>query len=184
MVVKAASRSVSHVGTERNLLDWQMILTSDIECSLQEVCFNCSVGYCWSPLHRILMSLCSRRMWRVTVAMFTTSISCLHLDHPHAVPRYRCFLPATIHARCAPATRGPTSSVTPDSHPASTKLLVNSIACLASVLLHPALAHLGLYCIVPTHHRLNGVHFPDTLSISPLLHQAPGRRRTAVCRCQ
>lgn len=44
MAVKAASRSVSRVGTERNLLDGQMISTSDMDFVIHEV----GVG----PTHR------------------------------------------------------------------------------------------------------------------------------------
>jgi len=38
MAVKAASRSVSRVGNERNLLDGQMISTSDMDFVINEVC--------------------------------------------------------------------------------------------------------------------------------------------------
>lgn len=40
MAVKAASRSVSRVGNEQNLLDGQMISTSDMDFVINEVCFT------------------------------------------------------------------------------------------------------------------------------------------------
>ena len=43
MAVKAASRSVSRVGHERNLLDGQMISTSDMDFVINEVSYRCPI---------------------------------------------------------------------------------------------------------------------------------------------
>jgi translation initiation factor 3 subunit L len=48
MAVKAASRSVSRVGNEQNLLDGQMISTSDMDFVINEVTFLCSPLRRWN----------------------------------------------------------------------------------------------------------------------------------------
>ena len=55
MAVKAASRSVSRVGTERNLLDGQMISTSDMDFVINEV--RAAATAAAKPKTKILMSL-------------------------------------------------------------------------------------------------------------------------------
>ena len=121
----------------------------------------------------------------MNAAMSITSISCLHpLDHPHVVPRHRR-LPPRNHLSYPFPLRSSRTLANLIHYPRS-RSNINQILrklnhCLPCLLLHPrALAHLGLYYIVPTRRLLNGVGLPDhiytPLFLIILLRQSPEQR--------